>query len=173
MWHHPNDVDSTSLGWFHFSVGESQEGRGQHLWGTFSFESVVDQQSGQIKCQELAWIWGSRVTRQVSLLGELSSAAWSSSTCLRRSWPSLFASSSIFVWLRPHSACRRLRWLMTAIPERVSAATPPPRSVSLRGRSASRGWAVLTSVCQCWWVLALPRGFIGHCRADVHFRLWS
>lgn len=70
-----------------------------------------------------------------------SSAPWKSSTCcgVTHEPPAVLAFClQLFLHLclaETPLSLLKLLWLMTAIPESVSAATPPPRSISLWGRS--------------------------------------
>lgn len=62
--------------------------------------------------------------------------------------------------LSGYSACWRPQWLMTAIPERVSAAMPPPRSEEGHPLLGEQSWRLCVSAESGWWILAFPRGLL-------------
>lgn len=72
----PREVDPSALNSTHLSpsfwwshLQWETWGWGQHPWGIFSFECVVDEQRGQTQQQKLACVWASRVNRPLSPAG--------------------------------------------------------------------------------------------------------
>lgn len=115
-------------------------------------------------------------TGRFSLLDE---SSWISFTCLSvtRAPPSIVAFA---LWLVLHLCLAEtpLSLLKTSVIDDSYSRARLCRDAtsSLRGRSSSCGWTLLTSLCQCWiWLMNLgfTSGIIGHCDAEVPFWLRS